>query len=142
MAERLPEPEWSGGEPKKGKWVEWVEAALTGIKRTNFPEKGRFGERQDVRTGREQGLGDKSDRGTTTAATIHHHQFITHNTRSHRSAEIEMCASGNGAAEANQYIATELTGSSRSSLFDVNASLLGLLGVLADSGNNDTFVKL
>jgi hypothetical protein len=23
MAERLPEPEWSGGEPKKGKWVEW-----------------------------------------------------------------------------------------------------------------------
>lgn len=60
-----------------------VLGALTGIKRTNFPEKGRFGERQDVRTGREQGLGDKSDRGTTIAATIHHHQFITHNRRSH-----------------------------------------------------------
>lgn len=48
--------------------------ALTGIKRTNFPEKGRFGESDDVRTGREQGLGSKSDRGTTTTAT--HHQPI------------------------------------------------------------------
>ena len=50
-----------------------------------------------------------------------------------------MCAPGNGAAEPNQYIATELTGSSRSGLYDLNASLLGLL---AESGNNDTLVKL
>jgi hypothetical protein len=71
--------------------IEWTcppeeKGALTGIKRIIFPEKGRFGARQDVRTGREPGLGGKSDRGTTTAitvATIHHHQFITHNSRSH-----------------------------------------------------------
>lgn len=95
----------------------WAQlGALTGIKRTNFPEKGRFGERQDVRTGREQGLGNqerpRNHHPPPPPPPIHHHPFIPRTQQAlacmdalygrsdslctliylpKRSAEIEMC---------------------------------------------------